>query len=106
MGNPHAVVEVDDVDAAPVESLGPQIEHADAFPQRCNVGFAEVRSRVRSRLRVWERGVGETLACGSGACAAVAVLRRRGKVDADVAVDAAGRHAGNTAGPARRRRCG
>jgi diaminopimelate epimerase len=86
MGNPHAVVEVDDVDAAPVESLGPQIEHAPAFPERCNVGFAQVRSRNAIALRVWERGVGETLACGSGACAAMAVLRERGRVDIDVAV--------------------
>lgn len=86
MGNPHAVVEVDDVDMAPVESLGPQIEHADAFPQRCNVGFAHVRARNAIALRVWERGVGETLACGSGACAAVAVLRQRGALDIDVAV--------------------
>ena len=86
MGNPHAVVEVDDVAAAPVESLGPQIEHAVAFPERCNVGFAQVRARNAIALRVWERGVGETLACGSGACAAVAVLRERGLVDIDVAV--------------------
>jgi diaminopimelate epimerase len=86
MGNPHAVVEVDDVATAPVEALGPQIEHADAFPDGCNVGFAEVRSRDAIRLRVWERGVGETLACGSGACAAVAVLRKRGEVDNEVAV--------------------
>ncbi|HEY6940899.1 diaminopimelate epimerase [Dokdonella sp.] len=86
MGNPHALVEVDDVAAAPVAVLGPQIEYAPAFPQRCNVGFAEVVSRGAIRLRVWERGVGETLACGSGACAAVAVLRRRAKVDAEVRV--------------------
>jgi len=86
MGNPHAVIEVDDVATAPVEAQGPQIEHADAFPERCNVGFAQVRSRNAIALRVWERGVGETLACGSGACAAVAVLRRRGLVDIDVAV--------------------
>jgi len=86
MGNPHAVVVVDDVDAAQVEALGPQIEHAAAFPEGCNVGFAELRSRGAIRLRVWERGVGETLACGSGACAAVAVLRRRGLVDEDVTV--------------------
>jgi diaminopimelate epimerase len=86
MGNPHAVIEVDDVDAAPVAVLGPQIEHSDAFPQGCNVGFVEIVSRRRVRLRVWERGVGETLACGSGACAAVAVLRRRAKLDADVHV--------------------
>jgi diaminopimelate epimerase len=86
MGNPHALVEVDDVDAAPVAVLGPQIEHAEAFPQRCNVGFAQVLSRGAIRLRVWERGVGETLACGSGACAAVAVLRQRAKLDAEVRV--------------------
>jgi len=86
MGNPHALVEVDRVDDAPVEALGPQIEHADAFPEGCNVGFAELRSRRQIRLRVWERGVGETLACGSGACAAVAILRRRDRVDAEVAV--------------------
>jgi diaminopimelate epimerase len=86
MGNPHALVEVDDVADAPVESLGPQIEHAPAFPERCNVGFAQVRSRNAIALRVWERGVGETLACGSGACAAMAVLRQRGRVDIDVAV--------------------
>jgi diaminopimelate epimerase len=86
MGNPHAVVEVDDVAEAQVEALGPQIEHADAFPERCNVGFAELRSRHAIGLRVWERGVGETLACGSGACAAVAVLHRRGRVDDNVIV--------------------
>lgn len=86
MGNPHAVVEVDDVANAPVAVLGPQIEHSDAFPQGCNVGFAQVLARDAIRLRVWERGVGETLACGSGASAAVAVLRRRGRVDADVRV--------------------
>jgi diaminopimelate epimerase len=86
MGNPHALVEVDDVAAAPVAVLGPQVEYAPAFPQRCNVGFAEIVSRGAIRLRVWERGVGETLACGSGACAAVAVLRRRAKVDAMVRV--------------------
>ena len=86
MGNPHAVVEVEDVGDAPVESLGPQIEHADAFPEGCNVGFVQIRSPSAIGLRVWERGVGETLACGSGACAAMAVLRRRGRVDADVTV--------------------
>lgn len=86
MGNPHAVVAVDDVAQAPVEALGAQIEHATAFPQGCNVGFAQVLARDAIALRVWERGVCETLACGSGACAAVAVLRRRGKVDAAVRV--------------------
>jgi len=90
MGNPHAVLEVDDVAVAAVNVLGPQIEHAAAFPRGCNVGFAQVQSRSRIALRVWERGVGETLACGSGACAAVAVLRRRGQVDAQVRVDLPG----------------
>ncbi|MEO7431020.1 MAG: diaminopimelate epimerase, partial [Dokdonella sp.] len=86
MGNPHAVIEIGDADAAPVSVLGPQIEHADAFPRGCNVGFAQVVSPALIRLRVWERGAGETLACGSGACAAVAVLRRRAKLDASVRV--------------------
>jgi diaminopimelate epimerase len=86
MGNPHAVIVVDDVATAPVESLGAQLEmHAD-FPDRCNVGFVQALSRTRVLLRVWERGVGETLACGSGACAAMAVLRRRGLVDDRVTV--------------------
>ncbi len=80
MGNPHAVIEVDDIADAPVDVLGPQVEHAGAFPRGCNVGFAQVLSRSAVALRVWERGVGETLACGSGACAAVAVLRRRDQV--------------------------
>ncbi|MGH8171610.1 MAG: diaminopimelate epimerase, partial [Rhodanobacteraceae bacterium] len=90
MGNPHALIEVPSVDEAPVESLGPQIEHAPAFPEGCNVGFAELRSRNAIRLRVWERGVGETLACGSGACAAVVLLHRRGRVGAHVVVELPG----------------
>ncbi|MGH8427637.1 MAG: diaminopimelate epimerase [Gammaproteobacteria bacterium] len=71
MGNPHAVLRVDDIRAAPVTELGPAIENHPAFPQRANVGFAEIAGRSRIRLRVWERGTGETLACGTGACAAV-----------------------------------
>lgn len=86
MGNPHAVIVVDDVDRAEVGSIGPQIERASAFPRGCNVGFAQLRLRSAIGLRVWERGVGETLGCGSGACAAMAVLRRRGDVDCDVEV--------------------
>ena len=86
IGNPHAVVVVDDVDDAPVAELGPALESHPRFPERVNVGFAEVRSRGAIRLRVYERGAGETLACGSGACAAVAVLRRRDALDARVAV--------------------
>ena len=86
MGNPHAVIEVDALEAAPVESLGPALQRHAAFPQQCNVGFAQVIDAGHIRLRVHERGVGETLACGSGACAAVAVLARRGRVDAAAGV--------------------
>ena len=80
MGNPHAVLEVADVDAAPVARLGPAIECHPRFPDRANVGFAQVVGRHAIRLRVFERGAGETLACGSGACAAAAVLIRRGRL--------------------------
>ena len=92
MGNPHAVVEAADVATAPVAELGPALQANAAFPESVNVGFAEVVARDRIRLRVYERGVGETLACGSGACAAVAVLVRNGRVDADrdVAVELPG----------------
>ncbi len=71
MGNPHAVIWVDDVDAAPVETVGPAVETHAAFPKRTNVEFAELVDDAHIRLRVWERGVGETLACGTGACATV-----------------------------------
>jgi diaminopimelate epimerase len=71
MGNPHAVQVVDRVEAAPVTLQGPQIEHHPAFPKRVNAGFMEVVNAHEIRLRVWERGAGETLACGTGACAAV-----------------------------------
>lgn len=90
MGNPHALVEVTDLGAAPVERLGAAISASARFPQGCNVGFAELRARDAIGLRVRERGVGETLACGSGACAAVAILRRRGAVDASVRVSLPG----------------
>ena len=86
MGNPHAVIEVDDVDAAPVARIGPALQRSPLLPESANVGFAQVLDRGRIRLRVFERGVGETLACGSGACAAVAVLARNGRVGRDVAV--------------------
>ena len=86
MGNPHAVLEVADVAIAPVTTLGPRIERAPDFPEGCNVGFAAVASRGRIGLRVWERGAGETPACGSGAAAAVAVLRHRGELDREVEV--------------------
>jgi diaminopimelate epimerase len=90
MGNPHAVIEVADVATAPAGALGPALSTIAQFPQGCNVGFAQVVDRAHIRLRVSERGVGETLACGSGACAAVASLRRRGKLDADVSVQLPG----------------
>ncbi|MEA3274307.1 MAG: diaminopimelate epimerase [Pseudomonadota bacterium] len=78
MGNPHVVLLVEDVDNAPVEILGPMIERHPRFPQRVNAGFMQVVDREHIRLRVYERGSGETLACGTGACAAVAVGRLRG----------------------------
>lgn len=90
MGNPHLVMEVADVDSAAVGTLGPRLEpHAD-FPERVNVGFMQMVSRDRVRLRVYERGAGETLACGSGACAAVAVARLWNRVDARVNVEVRG----------------
>jgi len=90
MGNPHAVIEVADVALAPLAMLGPALSADSHFPQGCNVGFVEVVDRALVRLRVWERGAGATLACGTGACAAVAVLHRRGTVDGRVAVDLPG----------------
>jgi diaminopimelate epimerase len=86
MGNPHALVEVDDIARAPVATLGPALQAQAAFPDSVNVGFVEVDARDRIRLRVYERGAGETLACGSGACAAAAILMRRGRIDRDVVV--------------------
>ena len=81
IGNPHAVLVVDDVDAAPVGTLGPRIESHAAFPRRANAGFLQVVSPTRARLRVYERGVGETRACGSGACAALALGVRAGLLE-------------------------
>jgi diaminopimelate epimerase len=78
VGNPHVVIEVADVATAPVSEWGPRLEHHPAFPERTNVGFAQRLADDRIALRVWERGSGETRACGSGACAAAAVLRARG----------------------------
>ena len=90
MGNPHAVVQVDSVNEAPVERLGPLIESHKRFPERVNVGFMEVVDRRRLRLRVFERGAGETLACGTGACAAAVIARRWALVDANCAVELPG----------------
>ncbi len=90
MGNPHAVLIVEDVKAAPVERLGPAIERHPRFANRTNVGFMEIVDRAHIRLRVFERGVGETRACGTGACAAVAVGRQRGSLAAEVSVELPG----------------
>ena len=90
MGNPHAVQLVADVDAAPVAAQGPLIERHTRFPERVNAGYMQVQDRGRIRLRVYERGTGETLACGTGACAAVAVGIRRGLLDARVRVSTRG----------------
>ena len=89
MGNPHAVFFVDDAEAVPLASLGPQIERHEMFPRATNVEVAQVLSGSEIRLRVWERGVGITLACGSGACAALVAASRRGLTGraADVVVD-------------------
>lgn len=90
IGNPHAVLRVDAVATAAVAELGTALQARHEFPQGVNVGFAEVVSRAHIRLRVFERGVGETRACGSGACAAAAVLMRQGLIDRQVAVDLPG----------------
>ncbi len=90
MGNPHAVMVVADVRTAPVERLGPLLEAHGWFPRKVNAGFMEVVSREHIRLRVFERGVGETLACGTGACAAVVVGRLWGLLDEQVRVELPG----------------
>lgn len=90
MGNPHAVQWVNDVDAAPVGELGPLIEHHARFPRRVNAGFMQVVNRNHIRLRVFERGSGETLACGTGACAAVVAGILHGDLDSPVLVDTRG----------------
>jgi diaminopimelate epimerase len=90
LGNPHAVLTVASVEAAPVATLGPAIERHPRFPRRVNVGFLEIVERGHLKLRVYERGAGETLACGTGACAAAAVARSRGLIDAEVRVEVRG----------------
>lgn len=90
MGNPHAVQRVDDVDSAPVAEQGPLLEHHARFPQRVNAGFMQVVSRNTIHLRVWERGAGETLACGTGACAAVVTGIERAKLASPVDVQTRG----------------
>lgn len=87
MGNPHCVFFVEDAVAAPVETSGPLYEAHILFPERANIGFAEVRSDTSIRLRVWERGAGETLACGSGACAAAVAAHRQGRTRRAVEIE-------------------
>ncbi|NND45383.1 MAG: diaminopimelate epimerase [Xanthomonadales bacterium] len=90
MGNPHALIQVPDIEAAPVGALGPKISTHAAFPEGCNAGFAEILDRGAIELRVFERGSGETRACGSGACAAAAILIRNGSLDTQVLVKQVG----------------
>jgi diaminopimelate epimerase len=107
MGNPHAVQVVADVDAAPVAEQGPLIEAHPRFPRRVNAGFMQVVDRHAIRLRVYERGAGETLACGTGACAAVVAGIRRGLLDRRCASPraAASSPSPGTAPPTQIRRC-
>jgi diaminopimelate epimerase len=86
LGNPHAVQQIENIDAAPVTTQGPRIEMHPRFPGRVNAGYMQIVDRANIRLRVWERGTGETLACGTGACAAVVAGIRRGLVDSPVRV--------------------
>jgi len=90
IGNPHAVIRVARIDEAPVDSVGPAVENHARFPRRVNVGFVEIVAPDHVRLRVYERGAGETQACGTGACAAVAVGRRHGPLAEEVNVDVPG----------------
>ncbi len=90
MGNPHGVIVVDDLDNANVETLGPLLEQHERFPERANIGFMQVISPEHVKLRVWERGAGETLACGTGACAAAVVGITLGKLAETVRVDLPG----------------
>jgi diaminopimelate epimerase len=86
MGNPHCVIFVENVDEFPVEYVGPIIENHEAFPKRTNVEFAQVSGRNELKVRVWERGCGETMACGTGACASAVAANRLGKVGGKVKV--------------------
>ncbi|MBG57346.1 MAG: diaminopimelate epimerase [Porticoccus sp.] len=90
MGNPHAVLTVSDIQTAPVDTLGPAIECHHCFPQRVNVGFMQILNRQQINLRVFERGAGETLACGSGACAAVVAGHLQDLLDSSVTVNLPG----------------
>jgi diaminopimelate epimerase len=90
MGNPHCVIFVDKVDDFPVEQIGPKLENNKAFPKRTNVVFVQILNQNELKVRVWERGCGETLACGTGTCAAVAAAYKLGKVGNKVTVHVLG----------------
>ncbi|HAC66966.1 diaminopimelate epimerase [Pseudomonas sp. JBR1] len=90
MGNPHGVLRVADVDQAPVLTLGPKLECHPRFPQKANIGFLQIIDAQRARLRVWERGVGETRACGTGACAAAVAGIRQGWLTSPVSIELPG----------------
>ncbi|AZS51347.1 diaminopimelate epimerase [Entomomonas moraniae] len=90
MGNPHAVIQVTNLKTAPVQTLGPKIETHPHFPNRVNVGFIQVIDRYNAKLRVWERGAGETQACGTGACAAAAIAIQNGWMDSPVNIQLPG----------------
>jgi len=90
MGNPHGVLRVDNVATAPVQELGPQLETHPRFPQKANIGFLQIVDAHHARLRVWERGCGETQACGTGACAAAVAGIRRGWLESPVQIELPG----------------
>ena len=90
MGNPHCIIFVDKLDDFPVQQVGPKVENHKAFPKRTNVGFVQVLNSYELKVRVWERGCGETLACGTGTCAAVAAANKLGKVGNKVTVHVLG----------------
>ena len=90
MGNPHCILLVDDVETADVETIGPLLERHERFPERANIGFMQIVNSSHIKLRVYERGSGETLACGSGACAAVVVGYMQKRLGKDVRVDLPG----------------
>ena len=90
MGNPHAVIFMEDIDSLEIEKMGPKIEHHPLFPERTNTEFIEITDRTHLRMRVWERGSGETLACGSGACASVVAAALTGRTDPRASVQLKG----------------
>ncbi len=92
MGNPHAVIIVDDIDTAPVNVIGPVIQQNDIFPESVNVGFVEILNKQAFKLRVYERGTGETLACGSGACAAMVIACQQGYLEGTIDAELRGGH--------------